>query len=458
MSTLFSYPNNRQHKKLALALGAIMLLIAVILSPYLTVMLPAVHPFLPIYLTFVFILEGLTAYLLLSHFLISRVLYLGVIASAYLFVVPMAAVQILVFPGVFNSTGLFGAGSQSAIWIWVFWHAGFPAIMLLALFTERNGQQLVSAKAHHKRWLWFFGVVPLLVSLLLALFATWYSDVLPKLISANNYRQLLFSPYAAMVWIINILALGLMLWRSRAGGVMSVWLSLALFVSLLAVTMTLLGGARFSVGWYAARVSSILSATVLLGVLLWEVNRLYHSVQKDNEQLYQMSMIDALTGSYNRRYLDKRLPQELALAARQQNCLALLVLDVDHFKRFNDRYGHLAGDQCLQHVAKVMQTTLQRPADFVARYGGEEFIVVLPDTDVIGAQQVAERIRQLIAEITLQLDSEPVKVTASLGVAVSLDGNITAADLINHADQALYQAKHAGRNNVQLATGLLARS
>lgn len=455
MSTLFSYPKNRQHKLLALALGGVLLFISILLLPYLTIKLPAIQPFLPIYLTCVFLLEGLTAFLLLSHFLISRVLYLGVIAAAYLFVVPMAAIQILVFPGVFTETDLLNAGPQSAIWIWVFWHAGFPAIMLLAFLTERDGQQLLSRRKYHKRWLWFFGIAPMSFSILLALFATRYSELLPNLISANNYRQLLHSPYAVMVWVINILAVGLMLWRSRDRGVMSVWLSLALFVSLLAVTLTLLGGARFSVGWYAARVGSILSATVLLGVLLWEINRLYHTVQKDNEQLYQLSMIDALTGSYNRRYLDKRLPQELALAARQRNCLALLVLDVDHFKRFNDQYGHLAGDQCLQHVAKAMQDTLQRPADFVARYGGEEFIIVLPDTDVIGAQQVAERIRLLIAKLMIPLAEGQVNVTASIGVAVSLNGETTTAELIDYADQALYHAKAAGRNNVQLANALL---
>jgi len=451
MSTLFSYQHNKPHRVLALTLGGVLLLIALLLLPNLSTSLPEIKPFLPIYATSIVLLEGLTAYLLLSHFLSNRLLYLGAVAAAYLFMLPLVIIQLLVFPGVFNPSGLLSAGSQSAVWIWVFWHGGFPSIMLLALLTERRGQQLQASAEARIRWVWAFVLVPLVVGAVLALFATWYSHLLPVLIAANSYQKLLHSPYAVIVWLVNSIALLFMIRRSKAGGIMPVWLSLALFASLLDVTLTLLAGQRYSLGWYAARVSSTCSATVLLGVLLWEMNRLYRDVQKDNEQLYQLTMRDALTSCFNRRYLDKRLSQELAMAARQQNCVGLLLLDVDHFKGFNDRYGHLAGDQCLKHVASLMQATLQRPADFVARYGGEEFVIVLPDTDSTGAMQVAERIRRMVQQEAIMIDNIPVRVTASLGVAVSDDGKMNAADLINRADQALYQAKAQGRNQVQLA-------
>lgn len=451
MSTLFSYQHQQQHGRLALIMAGVLLTLALSLLPFLSTPLPEIKPFLPIYAASIVLLEGLTAYLLLSHFLSNRLLYFGAVAAAYLFMLPLIIIQLLVFPGVFTPSGLLNAGSQSAVWIWVFWHGGFPSIMLLALLTERHGQQLQAR--HHARihWAWFFVLAPLVSGTGLALLATWYSDVLPVLIAANSYQQLLHSPYAIIVWLVNSLALIMMIRRSQSGGVMPVWLSLALFASLLDVTLTLLAGQRYSLGWYAARVSSTCSATVLLGVLLWEMNRLYRDVQKDNEQLYQLTMLDALTGCFNRRYLDKRLSQELAMAARQQNCVGLLLLDVDHFKRFNDRYGHLAGDQCLKHVASLMQATLLRPADFVARYGGEEFVIVLPDTDIAGAMQVAERMRRMVEQEAIMIESMPVQVTASLGVAVSEDGKMNATDLINLADQALYQAKAQGRNQVQLA-------
>jgi len=451
MSTLFSYQHNHQHRLLALVIAGVLLFIATCLLPVLSKPLPEVKPFLPIYATSLVLLEGLTAYLLLSHFLTNRLLFLGAVAAAYLFMLPLVIIQLLVFPGVFSSSGLLHAGPQSAVWIWVFWHGGFPTVMLLALLTERQSQQLQAMPKARIHWVWAFVLTPLVLSTALALFATWHSDLLPTLIAANSYQQLLHSPYAVIVWLVNTLALLLMIRRSQAGGVMPVWLSLALFASLLDVTLTLLAGQRYSLGWYAARVSSTFSATIVLGVLLWEMNRLYRNVQKDNEQLYQLTMRDALTNCFNRRYLDKRLSQELAMAARQQNCVGLLLLDVDHFKGFNDRYGHLAGDQCLKHVASLMQATLQRPADFVARYGGEEFVIVLPDTDSTGAMQVAERIRRMVQQEAIMIDNIPVQVTASLGVAVSDDGKMNATDLINRADQALYQAKAQGRNQVQLA-------
>ncbi|GGW55115.1 GGDEF domain-containing protein [Alishewanella tabrizica] len=450
MSTLFNEQHTKHHQLAALIIASVLLVIALCLAPFLHVVLPEVKPFLPIYATCMVLLEGLTAYLLLSHFIANRLLYFGAVAAAYLFMLPLVIIQLMVFPGVFSPSGLLNAGTQSAVWIWVFWHGGFPAIILLTLLTERRGVQLQAA-GNNLLWVWGFLLVPLALGLVFALFATWHSDLLPTLIDANNYQQLLHSPYAIIVWLVNILALLCLIRRSQVGGIMPVWLSLALFASLLDVTLTLLAGQRYSVGWYAARVSSTFSATIILGVLLWEMNRLYRDVQKDNVQLYQLTMLDALTGCFNRRYLDKRLSQELAIAARQQNCLALLILDVDYFKRFNDTYGHLAGDQCLQQVASVMRDTLQRPADFVARYGGEEFVIVLPDTDVTGAMQVAERIRQLVQQMSISIDNTAVHVTASLGVAVSDDGHILAADLIQQADLALYQAKAQGRNQVQLA-------
>lgn len=446
-----NYKKNQQHKLPALLLGGVLLLFAICSLPFLSQPLPEVMPFIPIHAASIVLLEGLTAYILLSHFVVNRQLFFGAVAATYLFMLPLIIIQLLVFPGVFSSGGLLNAGPQSAIWIWVFWHGGFPAMMLLTFFTERHGQQLLASPKARNKWTWLFILVPITLATVIALFATWYSYLLPSLIKANSYQQLLESPIAILVWLVNALALLLMIRRSQTGDIMPVWLSVALFASLLDVTLTLVAGQRYSLGWYAARVNSTFSASVVLGVLLWEMNRLYREVQKDNQQLYELTMLDALTGCFNRRYLDKRLSQELAIAARQHNCIGVLLLDVDHFKRFNDRYGHLMGDKCLQHVASLMQATLQRPADFVARYGGEEFVIVLPDTDSTGAMQVAERIRRMVQQEAIIIENIPVQVTASLGVAVSEDGKMNATDLINRADQALYQAKAQGRNQVQLA-------
>lgn len=449
VADLFDRGEYRVHAKLALAIAAIMLFAALLLHRQLASPLPEIKPFLPMYASCIILLEGLTGYLLLSQFISSRQWHLGILASAYLLLIPLVAIQLLVFPGVFSAGGLLNAGQQSAVWIWVFWHGGFPALILLALLVERGVKQRTVPVAYVRLWTLNFALLPLLLGIALALLATWFSHNLPVLISSHSYQQLVHSPFAIVVWLVNIAALLLMLHRSRKGGVMHIWLSLALFASLLDVTLTLLAGARYSVGWYAARVSSTVSATVLLGVLLWEINKLYINTQRANELLYEQSMQDGLTGVFNRRFLDQRLGKELQLAAQRQVPVALLLLDVDYFKRFNDHYGHAAGDACLRMVAATIQGSLKRPADFVARYGGEEFAVVLPDTDSSGAFKVAQRLCRRISAIRLPHATDTVSVTVSIGLALWQPGSgERAADVMARSDKALYCAKDTGRNRV----------
>ncbi|MBF0462119.1 MAG: diguanylate cyclase [Magnetococcales bacterium] len=166
------------------------------------------------------------------------------------------------------------------------------------------------------------------------------------------------------------------------------------------------------------------------------------------KQLRNLSNTDALTGLYNRRRLDEILVDEFGRARRYQQNLAVLMLDVDHFKRFNDEHGHDQGDRVLQAVAKVMQHSC-REVDFPCRYGGEEFCFILPNTALGGAKRMAERLRSSVEAMRV----DGLQVTASVGVAVyPLVGQSPEA-LQKAADEALYQAKRAGRNRYQVALG-----
>ncbi|MFK3795972.1 sensor domain-containing diguanylate cyclase [Pseudomonas sp. NPDC088444] len=162
-----------------------------------------------------------------------------------------------------------------------------------------------------------------------------------------------------------------------------------------------------------------------------------------------MALTDSLTGLCNRRKLDITLNQEIERTRRQKTQLALIMLDVDYFKRFNDRYGHPAGDDCLQQVGRAIQQTLKRPADFAARYGGEEFAVLLPDTDSTGASQVTEEILQAIRDLNIEHEDHPCQiVTASAGITTAAPDKepTTGAAMLKSADAFLYLAKRKGRN------------
>jgi diguanylate cyclase (GGDEF)-like protein len=164
--------------------------------------------------------------------------------------------------------------------------------------------------------------------------------------------------------------------------------------------------------------------------------------------------IDDLTGVANRRAFDERLENEWRRARRDGSILSVIAADVDHFKRYNDHYGHPAGDRCLTDVARAMAAQLKRPADLAARIGGEEFACILPDTPLEGANHLAMTIRAAVAalEIPHAAYGERDHVTVSLGVACSNHWSVeSAADLRRLADTALYEAKHRGRNRVVLA-------
>lgn len=181
---------------------------------------------------------------------------------------------------------------------------------------------------------------------------------------------------------------------------------------------------------------------------------LLRNLSEVRHRLQVLSRTDTLTGLSNRRHFEDYLQQIWRRAQHDGTEVAIVMLDVDHFKKYNDHYGHPAGDACLSRVAAAMSASLRRPNDLVARYGGEEFIAVLPHTGSATAQQAAERVRQAVEALQIPHEgsSAAAVVTASLGVAswpASPQRNY--ADLIAAADAALYDAKHGGRNRVSAA-------
>lgn len=177
-------------------------------------------------------------------------------------------------------------------------------------------------------------------------------------------------------------------------------------------------------------------------------------LKRSRDVLERSARIDGLTGVNNRREFEKLLEMEWRRGARTRQPLSLILLDVDHFKAFNDRYGHLAGDSCLRRIASAMQTTVNRSHDAVCRYGGEEFVILLPETDAQGAAKVAYQVREAIMALGIAHDrsSTGLIVTASQGVStLTPDHHHSPHDLVTRADQALYKAKDKQRNCVVAA-------
>jgi len=172
------------------------------------------------------------------------------------------------------------------------------------------------------------------------------------------------------------------------------------------------------------------------------IERAYH------EEIYRLTTIDGLTQIYNKRYFLESLEREIARSNRYRRDMSLVMFDIDHFKKVNDTFGHLAGDQVLKHLAITIKSKIRRE-DLFARYGGEEFAIVLPEIDGYNAHQFAEKVRRIVEATDFRFEQTKIDVTVSMGVA-TLDADTSdAAALIKRADERLYEAKGAGRNCVR---------
>jgi diguanylate cyclase (GGDEF)-like protein len=164
-----------------------------------------------------------------------------------------------------------------------------------------------------------------------------------------------------------------------------------------------------------------------------------------NEKLTQISRVDGLTGLFNRRYYDEMCASEFKRCRRMRTSASIMMIDVDHFKAINDGHGHPAGDKVIQEVSDIIQKSI-RETDIAGRYGGEEFSVILPDTDLLSAQQVAERIRRLSSRREVNYEGETISFTVSIGICELASDMKSYSNWLERADQGLYKAKKNGRN------------
>jgi diguanylate cyclase (GGDEF)-like protein len=184
----------------------------------------------------------------------------------------------------------------------------------------------------------------------------------------------------------------------------------------------------------------------------FELEITLRELQEKNSELEELNTKDTLTGLRNRRHFDKKIQMEFRRSRREHTSLTVVMLDIDHFKSINDKYGHLTGDEAIKYVASVMKEAVRRPSDIACRYGGEEFALILANTDIKGAKLISEKILQAISTFTMQTDMGALNFTISAGIFCQVaDASLEPNQYTYWADKALYEAKEQGRNRVCIA-------
>lgn len=459
LSTIPAGPRQRR-----LAYGVVMLSVAVFMAaaPFAKVQLERVWAFIPAYESALVICDLITASLLFGQFHSFHVRSLYVLACGYLFTALTACVHLLTFPGVFNAGGMLGAGPQTTAWLYMLWHGGFPLFVIAYALLRRSAVDDVPPTRRTSLMIALGGLLVLAVVAALMALVTTCQAVLPPIMIADHYTPIMLS-VVGIVWSLSLVALVLLAvqWHGGARSLLDLWLLVVMWVWVVDVALSaMLNGGRFDVGFYVGRIYGLLAASFVLMVLLAESGMMYSSLVDMMERLRRMNLTDGLTGITNRRAFDAELQVEWRRALRGHAPLALLMIDVDFFKSYNDTHGHVAGDSCLRAVAQALAGASHRAGDMVARYGGEEFVALLPQTGLVDAELIAQRMRLAVADLGMPHGGTagwPL-VTVSIGV-VSVSCRAADADpavqqqppatlLVEAADKALYVAKSSGRNRV----------
>jgi diguanylate cyclase (GGDEF)-like protein len=396
----------------------------------------------------------ISSYLLYALFRGSRSTALLFLSGGCLYTGATLGLQLASYPGVLAADGLFPGGPQATIRFWISWHAVLPAaISLYAIGIWRKPAWIShhperSAARAGAAWLTLLGAGLVLL--------TVHGDLLPPLQSGAQELAELATHWLGPALLANIAIAMLLLWRAtRLRSVLHAWLGVALMALLFDTIITMIGASRFSVGWYVGQGNALICAAVMLLVCMGEINRAYvrtvNSVRRLAtanallEAKVDQAGLDHLTGLPGRALFMQRVRALRTRNFGKGMVVALMLVDLDGFKRVNDTYGHERGDQVLKGAADVLRSVL-RDTDVAARFGGDEFVVCLfaPFSVV---QTVMIQIAGRIVSGMAQLDQ-----SINCGFGCSVGVTLYGADRLNlelamqQADEAMYLAKSQGKN------------
>ena len=407
---------------------------------------PEIKPFVPITSTIGSLADLLTAFLLLAQFYVNGCVPNAVFGLGYALTGYMSLAFLVAFPGLFRTGPLTVGDEQISSVIWWIWHCAFPIIVMYAVHNEATLGRIVSRRKI-ERATKLGAALPLVAAIAITMLVFVYRNALPHLIVHGQFQPFYRTVLLPTVVALNALACLVLLGRRRTLTPLLLWVAVAMFAATLDAIMVNVSSARYSYAWDTGKIMTVVTATIVLVMILCDIVGLYG-------RLARVAGIDVLTSVANRRAFEERFEAEFYGAQRLHGSLALLIIDIDFFKRYNDSFGHLAGDECLRWVARALVACATRPFDIVARYGGEEFVIVLPDTPLHGTLVIAERIRSVVERLEIVHGAQALgKVTVSIGICYTSDAQKQKADtFFETADRALYDAKAAGRNRVVLGT------
>ena len=407
---------------------------------------PAVLAFIPVSGTLWAAAELLTVYLLVTQFMVTGVRLFLALGAAYAVTGLLTIPYLLAYPGMIGGFGSLGM-QQISITVWSLWHVAFPAMVAVGVLRDRGiGARALDEGRRRRECVVVLDLVVIAcisTTALVALLRDW----IPVFITQGRFTPL-FAALMPGIALANAAAAVLVVRQRPPLTALHVWLAVALAIAAIDAALNAFSGGRYSPSWYTGKALTLATASVVLVALLARISALYQRVGK-------LAMTDSLTGLRNRRTFDATAAWTFNLLRRQRDEVAMLMIDVDFFKGYNDDYGHAAGDACLCRIGEVLELTLRRGGDIVARYGGEEFVALLPHASRESAADLAERLRSGVQALAIPHRGAAAGagvVTISVGVAHARE--IIAddpAELLALADRALYIAKER-RNTVVIET------
>jgi diguanylate cyclase (GGDEF)-like protein len=389
-----------------------------------------------------------TAFLLIGSFYASGVLTYALVAGVYTICALLAVPYLISLPGFVLAPDA-AASSQLAPLFWAARSIAFGVLVTTVIFIDPSARMRVADQRRAARTIALVLAASVVLALAMTLATLSIARSLPSLAHGARYTsgftQILAPSVACALALSTVLVIG----GLRRPSTLQLWLALAMGANALCAALRATAPAQFTGVWYASSLEAFVNAGALLAVLMIDVAGSYR-------RLAQFARYDPLTGLCNRRAFDDHLAWAIDDAERTGASVGLLVIDIDLFKGFNDRYGHAAGDDAMCKVASSLVATLS--PELVARIGGEEFVAVLTQASAQTAYRAGERARVAIERLGIANDGASTRrLTVSIGAAGGSARDLDRIGLFKAADSALYTAKKSGRNRTVLAKNVATR-